>query len=154
MTRDSPCSRPATSPADIRAAAQVRRRFRQAQLAMGRALAGVNLTALQYHLMLEVAAAGPEGLAQRVLAGRLSAPEARISALVQPLLERGLIRASRSAPDRRVVRIRLTRSGASLLAQALEAQRQALVELVRSIPSDEMAAMVEWGMKEYLRLPE
>jgi DNA-binding MarR family transcriptional regulator len=121
---------------------------------MGRALASVNLTALQYHLLLEVAAAGSHGLAQRVLAGRLSAPEARISALVQPLLERGLIRATRSALDRRVVRIRLTRSGASLLAQALEAQRQALVELVRSIPSDEMAAMVEWGMKEYLRLPE
>ena len=146
--------RPLRSSSDIRAAAQVRRRFRQAQLAMGRALGEVNLTALQYHLLLEVAAARSGGVVQGDLARRLSAPEARISALVQPLVGRGLIRTSRSAPDRRVVRIRMTSAGRRLLVQALETQRQALAELVRSIPADEMTAMVDWGMKEYLRLPE
>ena len=141
------------SRADVMAAAQVRRRFRQAQVLMARALGGLGLSALQYHLLLELSAGGVQGRPQGELAASLSVPETRLSTLVRSLTERSLIKSSRAAPDRRVVRLRLTAAGRRLLIRALEGQRQALRGLILSIPRAEMDAMVEWGMNEYLRLP-
>lgn len=141
------------NPADIRTAAQVRRRFRQAQILMGRALGEVGLTGLQYHLLLEVGASGPPGLLQGELSERLTVPEAKVSMLLKLLLARDLVRSTRESPDRRLVRIRLSTQGRRLLVSALERQRCALAEMVAGIPPEEMTAIVEWGMKEYLQLP-
>src|ERR1035437_6544118 len=86
---------------ELRLAAALRRRVRHAQLLMAHSLAEYDLSALSYHLLLEVGAAGSEGLVQGDLADLLQCPDARASTLVRDMAERGLIRTVRSTPDRR-----------------------------------------------------
>ena len=139
---------------DLAAAAAVRRRLRQALLLMNRALAGSDLSALQYHLLLEVAVAGPTGTNQVSLAQRLAVPEGRTSSLVQELKGRDLIDQVRSESNKRLMRVTLTSKGRRTLVKAMQAQRLVLAKLVTGIPHDELAAMVEWGVREYLQMPE
>ena len=98
---------------ELRLAAVLRRGFRHAQLLMAHSLAEHDLSALSYHLLLEVGAAGREGLVQGDLADLLQCPDARVSMLVRDLADRGLVRAARSAQDRRVVRIHVTPGGSN-----------------------------------------
>ncbi len=140
--------------ADLAAAAAVRRRLRQALVLMNRALAGSELSALQYHLLLEVAVAGGAGINQVSLAELLSIPEGRTSHLVQELKSRELIQQTRSTSNRRLVSVTLTSKGRRTLVKAMSAQREVLAKLVTGIPHDELAAMVEWGVREYLQLPD
>src|SRR5258708_23648723 len=117
---------------EIRLAAVFRRGFRQALVLMDRALAQHNLSALQYHLLLEVGSNGIDGCVQGDLAEVLQTPEARISLLVHELGERGLVQTLRAAPDRRVVRVGLTAEGCRVVEAALHTQPQAL----RGLPRD------------------
>jgi DNA-binding MarR family transcriptional regulator len=139
---------------DLAAAAAVRRRLRQALLLMNRSLASNELSALQYHLLLEVAVAGATGLNQVSLADLLAVPEGRISYLVQELKNRALVTQTKSEHNRRIATVHLTSKGRRVLAKAMEAQRRVLAKMVTGIPQDELAAMVEWGVREYLQIPE
>lgn len=132
----------------------MRRRLRQALLLMNRALAGHELSALQYHLLLEVAVAGAAGLNQVSLAELLAVPEGRVSYLVQELKNRALVTQTKSERNRRITTVHLTSKGRRVLAKSMEAQRQVLAKMVTGIPADELAAMVDWGVREYLQLPE
>jgi DNA-binding MarR family transcriptional regulator len=134
------------------AAATVRRRFRQAMVVMNRALAASELSIVQYHLLLELAAAGSRGSAQFQLARWLSVPEPRVSVLVSGLVQRGLVRRETPRGDRRQVRVAATPSGRRLVYRASERQRRSLVALIRGIPREELTAMIEWGSGEYLGL--
>lgn len=135
---------------DIRLAATFRRGFRQALVLMSRALALHDLSALQYHLLLEAGAAGAEGLVQGELAELLQTPEARVSLLVHELGERGLVDTTRGAPDRRMVRVGITRAGCTVVHAALESQRAALTELAREFEMPGVADMLSRALKLYL----
>jgi DNA-binding MarR family transcriptional regulator len=135
---------------ELRLAAALRRGFRQAQLLMAHSLAEYDLSALSYHLLLEVGAAGREGVAQGDLADLLQCPDGRVSTLVRDLAERGLIRTDRSSPDRRVVRIHVTPRGARLTQEALQSQREALTSLSDHADLPSVTSMLQSALRLYL----
>jgi DNA-binding MarR family transcriptional regulator len=135
---------------ELRVAAALRRGFRHAQLLMAHALAEHDLSALSYHLLLEVGAAGREGVVQGDLADLMQCPDARVSMLVRDLSDRGLVRCARSAPDRRVVRIRATARGIRLANAALHRQRQALSTLSQYAGLPSVTALLGSALRLYL----
>lgn len=136
--------------ADIRLAAAFRRGFRQAMVLINRALAGHDLSPLQYHLLLEAGAAGEDGIVQGELAELLQTPEARVSLLVHELSERGLVDTVRTAADRRVVRVGMTAAGSRAVQGALASQREALAELAREFDSPYVGDMLRRAVQLYL----
>ena len=140
-------------PADtdpIRLAAALRRAFRESQLAMTQALSRCGLSEQRYHLLLELAAAGPDGQVQGELASDLRCPETRISLLVRELSESGLVSTSRRAPDRRQVQVRLTEDGARQLERAVQAQRDALAQMAAEISPETVSQMLQVALRTYL----
>jgi DNA-binding MarR family transcriptional regulator len=135
---------------ELRLAAVLRRGFRHAQVLMGHSLAEHDLSALSYQLLLEVGAAGPAGVVQGELADLLECPDARVSMLVRDLTERGLLRAVRSSPDRRVVVIHLTPAGVRLAHSALHDQRAALQSLSEYAGLPSVAALLQSALRLYL----
>lgn len=135
---------------ELRLAAVLRRGFRHAQLLMAHSLAEHGLSALTYHLLLELGAAGPQGVLQGDLADLLQCPPARVSMLVRDLSERGLVRAARSAPDRRVVRIHSTERGEQLAEAALLTQRQALNSLSGYAGLPSITSLLQDALRLYL----
>jgi DNA-binding MarR family transcriptional regulator len=135
---------------DLRLAATFRRGFRQALVLMNRALAEHELSPLQYHLLLEAGAAGAEGVVQGDLAELLQTPEGRISLLVRELGDRGLLDTQRGAPDRRVVRVGITEQGCTVVAAALQSQREALRGLAGSFMQPGVVDMLQRALQLYL----
>jgi DNA-binding MarR family transcriptional regulator len=135
---------------ELRLAAQLRRGFRHAQLLMAHSLGEHDLSALSYHLLLEVGAAGPEGVVQGELADLLQCPAARVSMLLRDLTDRGLVRCARSAPDRRVVRIRATPEGARVAHAALHRQRDALSTLSEYAGLPSVTSLLRAALRLYL----
>ena len=134
----------------IRLAAALRRAFRESQLAMTQALSRCGLSEQRYHLLLELAAAGPDGQVQGELASDLRCPETRISLLVRELSESGLVSTSRRAPDRRQVQVRLTEDGARQLERAVQAQRDALAQMAAEISPETVSQMLQVALRTYL----
>ncbi len=135
---------------ELRLAAQLRRGFRHAQLLMAHSLGEHELSALSYHLLLEVGAAGSEGVVQGELADLLQCPAARVSMLLRDLAGRGLVQCARSAPDRRVVRIRATSEGIRLAHAALHRQREALSTLSEYAGLPSVTALLRTALRLYL----
>jgi DNA-binding MarR family transcriptional regulator len=135
---------------ELRLAAALRRGFRHAQLLMAHSLAEYDLSALSYHLLLEVGAAGRDGVVQGDLADLLECPDARVSTLVRDLGERGLVMAARSAPDRRVVRIHATSRGVRLTQEALHRQREALTSLPDYAGLPSVTSLLQTALRLYL----
>ena len=135
---------------ELRLAAVLRRGFRHAQLLMAHSLAEHGLSALTYHLLLEVGAAGPQGVIQGDLADLLQCPPARVSMLVRDLLDRGLVRAARAAPDRRVVRIHCTELGEKLAEAALRSQRLSLNSLSGYAGLPSVTSLLQDALRLYL----
>ena len=128
---------------EMRLAAALRRGFRHAQVLMAHSLA-------EYHLLLEVGAAGPDGLVQGDLADLLQCPDARASTLVRDMGERCLIRTVRSTPDRRVVRIHSTPRGMRLTQEALHRQREALMSLSAYAGLPSVTSLLQAALRLYL----
>ena len=146
---------PGLGPADrrleeLRLAAALRRGFRHAQILMAHSLAESDLSALSYHLLLEVGAAGREGVVQGDLADLLQCPEARVSTLVRDMSSRGLVVAARWAPDRRVVHIRATTRGIRLTHEALHRQREALTSLSDYAGLPSATSLLQAALRLYL----
>jgi DNA-binding MarR family transcriptional regulator len=135
---------------EMRLAAALRRGFRHAQLLMAHSLAEYDLSALSYHLLLEVGAAGTDGLVQGDLADLLQCPDARASTLVRDMGERGLIRTVRSTSDRRVVRIHSTPRGTRLTGEALHRQREALMSLSEYAGLPSVTSLLQAALRLYL----
>jgi len=135
---------------EIRIAAAFRRGFRMALVLIDHALAEHGLSALQYHLLLEVGASGEEGIVQGDLATLLHTPEARVSLLVHELAERGFVDTQRGAPDRRVVRVGLTSAGCGVVNAALQTQRRALGNLAHEFEFPGVAEMLRRAIQLYL----
>ncbi|MBO0689734.1 MAG: MarR family transcriptional regulator [Candidatus Dormibacteraeota bacterium] len=135
----------------LRMAAGLRRAFREAQVVLHRALSARHLSALEYHLLLDLACAD-EGLGQSELVQHLQAPKTRVSVLVRGLEQRGLVEPFRPPENRRQVRVRLTADGLRLLQDANLAMRQAVAEMVRALPHDQLVQLLEGAVQSYLGL--
>jgi DNA-binding MarR family transcriptional regulator len=138
--------------ADIELVAQLRSAFADAQAVMGQTLAGFGLTEQRYHLLLVVAAGGPAGTGQGLLAKALRSPESRISLLVHELCEAGLVEAVRDGSDRRHVKVRLQREGEEMLSRAISVQREALHSLISTLEVTEVTRLAELVARTYLGL--
>jgi DNA-binding MarR family transcriptional regulator len=138
--------------ADTELVAQLRSAFAEAQSVMGQTLAEFGLTEQRYHLLLVVAAGGPDGTVQGMLARDLHCPESRISLLVRELCEARLVDAVRDGPDRRHVRVRVTASGEATLARAIDVQRDALHSLIANLEVSEVTRLAELVARTYLGL--
>jgi MarR family transcriptional repressor of emrRAB len=143
-------TKPAAETDPIQLAATLRRAFRESQLAMTQALGRCGLSEQRYHLLLELAAAGPRGQVQGELANDLRCPETRISLLVRELSEAGLVTTSRRAPDRRQVQVSLTEAGTRQLERALEAQRKALGQMAAQVAPETLGRMLQLALRTYL----
>ena len=135
---------------ELRLAAALRRGFRHAQILMAHSLAESDLSALSYHLLLEVGAAGREGVVQGDLADLLQCPEARVSTLVRDMSSRGLVVAARWAPDRRVVHIHATTRGIRMTHEALHRQREALTSLSDYAGLPSVTSLLQAALRLYL----
>jgi DNA-binding MarR family transcriptional regulator len=138
--------------ADINLVAQLRTAFAEAQSIMGQTLAEFGLTEQRYHLLLVVAAGGPDGTVQGMLARGLHCPESRISLLVRELSDAGLVIAVRDGPDRRHVRVRTTGAGEVTLSRAIDVQRDALHSLIANLEVSEVTRLAELVARTYLGL--
>lgn len=138
--------------ADIELVAELRGAFAEAQSVMGQTLAGFGLTEQRYHLLLVIAAGGPDGTVQGALARELHCPESRISLLVHELSEAELVEAVRDGSDRRHVRVRVLREGERVLGQAISVQRDALHSLVANLEVSEVTRLAELVARTYLGL--
>jgi DNA-binding MarR family transcriptional regulator len=138
--------------ADIELVAQLRGAFAEAQTIMGQTLAEFGLTEQRYHLLLIVAAGGSGGTVQGALARELHCPESRISLLVHDLADSELVETFRDDLDRRLVRVRVTPRGESVLGQAISVQREALRSLIANLDVDEVTRLAELVARMYLGL--
>lgn len=138
--------------ADIQLVAQLRGAFQEAQVVMGKTLADCNLSEQRYHLLLAVAAGGPQGTVQGSLASQLRCPESRISLLVRELHEGDLLETVRNASDRRQVRVRLSEPGQAILSQAITVQREALHSMIANLEVAEVTRLAELVARTYLGL--
>ena len=141
----------AEEPDGLRLAAALRRAYREATVALTRALIHNRLSQLEYHLLLDLAGSG-DGLGQSQLADHLQAPKTRVSILVRALERRGLVEPFRPDHDRRQVRVRLTPEGRARLETAQLAVRQAMCELVAGFPHDQLVVLLEGALRTYLGL--
>ncbi len=138
--------------ADIDLVAQLRSAFAEAQAVMGQTLAAFGLTEQRYHLLLVVAAGGPQGTGQGALAKALHCPESRISLLVHELSDAGLVEAVRDDSDRRHVKVRLQQDGEGMLSRAVSVQREALHSLISTLEVTEVTRLAELVAHTYLGL--
>lgn len=138
--------------ADIALVAQLRSAFAEAQAIMAQTLAGFGLTEQRYHLLLVVAAGGPDGIVQGLLARELHCPESRISLLVRELSDARLVEALRDGADRRHVRVRTTPAGEATLTHAINVQRESLHSLISKLEVAEVTRLAELVARTYLGL--
>lgn len=138
--------------ADVALVAQLRSAFAEAQTIMAHTLSEFGLTEQRYHLLLAVAAGGPEGTVQGLLARELHCPESRISLLVRELSDAQLVEALRDPADRRHVRARTTAAGEATLTHAISIQREALHGLIAGLEVGEVTRLAELVARTYLGL--
>ncbi|HWF57352.1 MAG TPA: MarR family winged helix-turn-helix transcriptional regulator [Candidatus Dormibacteraeota bacterium] len=138
--------------ADIALGAQLRGAFAEAQAVMAQTLAGFGLTEQRYHLLLVVAAGGPDGTGQGALASELHCPHSRISLLVRELSDASMVEAVRDGADRRHVRVRLRPDGEAILDRAISVQREALHSLIANLEVGEVTRLAELVARTYLGL--
>jgi DNA-binding MarR family transcriptional regulator len=95
-----------------------------------RSLAGVDadVTLPQYRTLMVLAARGPQRAAD--VAAELGVNPSTGSRMCDRLVRKGLVRRTRPASDRRVVRLTLTRIGRELVQQVTERRREELIRIV------------------------
>ncbi len=98
------------------------------------ALSGAQMWAL-WHIQ------GEPGLTVQGLADKLSVHQSTTSNLVEKLKSAGCLRAVRNAPDKRVVRLFVTRAGAKVLKQAPDPASGTLPEAFNRLSGQELAAL-------------
>jgi long-chain acyl-CoA synthetase len=110
------------------------------------ALAKVDLTIAQYRALVQL---GEGAEAASSLAAKLAISRPSATAVVEGLVQRGLVDRRQSADDRRRVSVTLTESGERVLAEADEVVRTRLAEILAGASPDRSAlavsGIVEWG---------
>ncbi|MGI8714560.1 MAG: MarR family winged helix-turn-helix transcriptional regulator [Solirubrobacteraceae bacterium] len=111
-------------------------------LGASRALVGVaarslatvaeDVTLAQYRVLVELAARGPQRLAQ--LATALCVDRSTATRMVDRLVRKRLVSRRRSHEDRRVVRVSLNADGGELVAEVSRRRREEISTIVQRIP--------------------
>ncbi len=132
------------APADLWTATgrAVARLARQVEIALAR----VDLTTAQYRALVQL---GEGAEASSSLAAKLAVSRPSVTAVVEGLVQRGLVDRQHSADDRRRVSVTLTEAGHQVLTAADEAVKARLAEiLAESAPGDAALAVegvAQWG---------
>ena len=87
------------------------------QRGMAELLKAQDLSLAQYNVLRILRGAGPEGATCSSVSDNLIRHDPDVTRLMDRLDKRGLIERARDTKDRRVVRTRLTKTGAALLAE-------------------------------------
>lgn len=110
------------------------------------ALARVDLTIAQYRVLTQLTEGGE---AASSLAAKLAVSRPSITAVVEGLVDRGLVDRRHSAADRRRVSVSLTSTGEQVVARADAAVGAKLAEVLAAVGSGEAAQAVtgiaRWG---------
>lgn len=93
------------------------------------------LSASQYGVLETLQERGP--VHQQELAEALGRSKAQMTAIIDALEERELVRRERHAVDRRFISVYLTEAGRAVLAEASPARSEAIVALMRELSGDQ-----------------
>lgn len=77
------------------------------------------------------------------LARALGLSKANATGLVDRLVKKGLVDRRHSEEDRRVVLVRLTKTGAGVARRLAAAQRRGLAQMMRRVPEKNLAVFIE-----------
>ena len=108
-----------------------------------RSLAGIDgdVTLPQFRALVVLAVRGPQRSID--IAEELGVNPSTGTRMLDRLIRKGLVRRTRSASDRRVVRLRLTPTGRELVDKILEERRAGLEQLVARTPGLWQPAVIE-----------
>ena len=101
---------------------------------------GEEVTLTQYRSLIVLASRGPQSIVALAKALAVTPPTA--SRLCERLVRKGLVRRRTDRSDRRQVRIALTESGSSLIDTVTARRREAIVDLLASIPPEVQRSVV------------
>jgi long-chain acyl-CoA synthetase len=108
------------------------------------ALATIDLTTAQYRALMQL---GDGAEASSSLAAKLAVSRPSVTAVVEGLVERGLVDRRHSGEDRRRVSVDLTESGRRMLAQADEVVSTKLTEVLAAVSVRQAAQAVNGAMQ-------
>jgi long-chain acyl-CoA synthetase len=110
------------------------------------ALATIDLTTAQYRTLTQL---GEGAEASSSLAAKLAVSRPTVTAVVEGLVERGLVDRRHSDEDRRRVSVNLTESGRQMLARADEVVSAKLADVLAAVSPRQAAqavnGIVQWG---------
>lgn len=98
------------------------------------------VTLAQYRALVVLASRGAQNVAG--LAANLEVTPATATRMCDRLVRKGLIRRAHDRDDRRSVRVGLTAKGRVLVDAVSDRRRDAIAELLATIPDDERATLV------------
>lgn len=107
----------------------------------GRVVASEGITIQQYNVLRILRGAGDEGVPTLAIRDRMVHHAPGITRLLDKLVDAGLVRRERCAPDRRQVLCYLTAEGASMLARLGPAMDAADDAAVTELSADEQAEL-------------
>ena len=123
----------------------------EALLAASRAMVGVaarslasadaDVTLTPLRTLVVLASRGPQRIAD--VSAELGVNPSTGTRMCDRLVRKGLVRRTRTAGDRRAVRLTLTRAGRELVAEVSQRRRAELTRLVAAIPPHSYAELVE-----------
>jgi DNA-binding MarR family transcriptional regulator len=99
------------------------------------------VTLTQYRTLVVLASRGPQNLAG--LAEAVGVTPATATRMCDRLVRKGLIRRREERGDRRLLRVVLTEKGRSLVDAVTDRRRQEIERIVKEIPRDEQAVVIQ-----------
>jgi DNA-binding MarR family transcriptional regulator len=90
----------------------------------------------QFRTLLVLSEKGPQKTAE--LADKICLTPGAITTLADKLIAKGLIERERSEEDRRIVYLRITEQGQSVLETLLEKQRETIAQLFRNLSDEDI----------------
>ena len=119
--------------------------------AAGRVLKEADVSVAQFNVLRILRGAGKDGLACGEIGERMVTRDPDITRLLDRMERRGVIARSRESRDRRVVRVRITEAGLSLLKRLDRPVEQELKRLLGRLGPDRLGRLT--GMLELIREP-
>jgi DNA-binding MarR family transcriptional regulator len=110
-------TRPSKRPPPSAAFLSIVQAAEEMQRGLAELLKAHDLSIAQYNVLRILRGAGPEGATCGTVSENLIRHDPDVTRLVDRLDQRGLVDRARDTKDRRVVRTRITRAGAALLAE-------------------------------------
>jgi MarR family transcriptional regulator, organic hydroperoxide resistance regulator len=100
-----------------------------------------DMTGPQFYILNMLAKKGPDSVSD--LADAMCVKPSAITAMVDRLLKHGYVQRDRHEHDRRVVTIRLTEQGATILKQAKQKRKAVIERYLRHLSPDELEVLVQ-----------